>query len=78
LAVLILICAALWWYQSIPKTQPVSAYVIPATAKEVKDVIKQSVNVGTVKAYPAASKKKLGLPPAIVQDDNQYVVSASS
>jgi hypothetical protein len=78
LAGLVAIGCGVLWYQTLPEKPPVGAYVVPETAKEVQGVVKQPVNVGTVKAYPRASKAKLGLPVAEQQDDNQYAVAANS
>jgi len=74
IAALVLIA---FWYVKTPTPAPINTWVPAKPAAEVAHVGTEAVACKTIIVYKDAAKQKLDLPPAIANDPNQHVISAT-
>lgn len=76
----LLVAGALYltWDKLTPDPTPVGQWTEAPVSKPVADVPKVEIAPKKLKVYAPQAKKKLKLPDAVQQDDNQYVVSSTT
>jgi hypothetical protein len=66
------------WDRLTPAPVPVNQWVAAPVAKVIAHVPTVSIQPKMLRVYAPVAKKKLNLPPALQQDDNEYVISATT
>lgn len=76
---LVLIAAIVMaWGLSLPEVAPVGQWTAAVPSKVLADVPKVEIAPKKLKVYAPQAKKKLKLPDALQQDDNQFVIASST
>lgn len=77
-AILLTLLTFFIWDKLTPEPAPVGQWVAATPSKVLADVPKVTIQPKSLKVYAPAAKKKLKLPDAIMQDDNQYVIASTT
>lgn len=76
--ILLSLLAYFIWDKLTPPPAPVGLWVAATPSKTLKAVPKVTIQPKSLKVYAPAAKKKLNLPPALQQDENEYVIASST